>query len=61
MPYSLHVVLKNGSEEVIKPIAFDNPKSEFKFEDRKIERKLDTIIKKFKKFEDIADCYFKKY
>ncbi len=61
MPYSLHIIFKDEGEKVIKPIAFDNPKSDFKFNDRKIERKLKPIIKKLKNDNDIIDCYFKHY
>lgn len=61
MPYSLHLKIENQEEIVLKPIANDNPKSEFNFDDRKIERKMKPIIQKLKKYEDVIDCYIKKY
>jgi hypothetical protein len=61
MPYKMVCIEKNGKRTEMKPLAFDNPKSLFVFEDRTIERKGKILAKKMKKFEDVQDCYIEHY
>jgi hypothetical protein len=57
MPYSLVIEFKDGTKTELKPLAFDNPKSEFGFEDNKIKRKAEIFVKKLKKEPDVLDSY----
>jgi hypothetical protein len=61
MPYKLVLIDTNDIKTELSPLAFDNPKSTFGFEDRKIEQKCKVLIKKLKKFNDVKDCYIEHY
>ena len=61
MPYKMIYIRKDGKRIEIKPLAFDNPKSEFGFEDRKIERKCSNLAAYIKKLEHVNDCYVEHY
>jgi hypothetical protein len=61
MPYRMIMINKEDKKTVIEKLAFDNPNSEFKFEDKTIFRKGMIICKKIEKYEDIKKCYIEHY
>ena len=61
MPYKLVLIDSKNIRTELKPLSFDNPKSEFGFEDRKIKQKVSVLAKKIKKFADVLDCFVEHY
>lgn len=60
MPYSL-VFIEDGERAEIKPLCNDNPKSEYGFEDRKIERKGKRMAAILTKDHAGLECFVEYY
>lgn len=61
MPYSLVFKYSDGIIREIKPLAADNPRSEFNFEDRRIMQKATRWAKELSKAHDDLECSVKHY
>jgi hypothetical protein len=61
MPYSLIFKYSDGTVGGLKPLACDNPKSIYGFEDKSIERKAEHLAAELTKRYDDLECYVVHY
>lgn len=60
MPYAL-VFIENGERKEIKPLACNNPKSEYGFEDRRIYQEGKKYTSKMQKRFKGLECFIEHY